>query len=290
MRKLWAASAAIVVCLAIGAMPALAQEAPSPAPSSAGLTIEPLFDVTLGAEALPQELSGVLVFRKVYPADQEISYGGGFIPPNTFVRYVESGSLGLRPHSEMTVICDASTEAVVEGVAAESEATVEPGDVFVLADVPYDEYGKDALGTMWHEGTGDAQVVGFAIREPSRCCSMSHSGMLSPWHATLAGDKLEAMIGQPITVTMRRLHLEPGATLPQAGQDPTMWLVEEGGVTVRALPSEPDGEEMTAEFPAGSSFSDRTLPGADSLTVTNIGSEPASLLETVIEPAAMAGE
>jgi hypothetical protein len=61
-------------------------------------------------------------------------------------------------------------------------------------------------------------------------------------------------------------------------------------VTVRALPSEGDGDGMTAEFPAGSSFSDRTLPGADSLTVTNIGSEPASLLETVIEPAAMAGE
>ena len=55
-------------------------------------------------------------------------------------------------------------------MAAESETTVEPGDVFSLSDVPYDEYGKDALGTMWHEGSEDAQVVGFAIRESSRCC------------------------------------------------------------------------------------------------------------------------
>ena len=91
------------------------------------------------------------------------------------------------------------------------------------------------------------------------------------------------MIGQPITVTMRRLHLEPGAALPQTGQVPTMWLVDEGGVTASALPSEPGGKEMMMEFPAGSSFSDRTFPGTDSLTVTNTGSEPATLLETVIE-------
>ncbi len=285
MRRLWAAGAAVVMGLVLGGLPALAQEASPSAPSDEGVTIEPLFEIDLGADALPQELSGVLVFRKVYPADQEISYGADFVPPNTFVRYVESGSLGLKPHGDMTVIRHASTAPVAETVAAESETTVEPGDVFTLADVPYDEYGKDALGTMWHPGAEDAQVVGFAIRESSRCCAMSHSGMRSPWYATLSGDELEAMIGQPITVTMRRLHLEPGAVLPQAGQLPTMWLVEEGAVTASALPSEPDGDEMSMAFAAGSSFSDRTFPGTDTLTVANSGSEPATLLETVIEPA-----
>lgn len=285
MRRLWAAEAAIVMCLVLGGLPALAQEASPSATTDEGMIIEPLFEIDLGADALPQELSGVLVFRKVYPADREISYGADFIPPNTFVRYVESGSLGLKPHSETIVIRDASTAPLVQTVPAETETIVEPGDVFALLDVPYDEYGKDALGTMWHPGTQDAQVVGFAIRESSRCCAMSHSGMQSPWYATLAGDELEAMIGQPITVTMRRLHLGPGATLPQAGQLPTMWLVEEGGVTVSALLSEPDGEEMSMQFAAGSSFSDRTFPGTDSLTVTNTGGEPATLLETVIEPA-----
>jgi hypothetical protein len=281
-----AAGVAVLVCLVVGGMPVVAQDASSPATSSEGMTIEPLFDITLGADSLPQELSGVLVFRKVYPADQEISYGAGFIPPNTFVRYVESGSLGLKPHGEMIVIRDAATAPLEENVSAESKTTVEPGDVFALTDLPYDEYGKDALGTMWHEGTEDAQVVGFAIRESSRCCAMTHSGMRSPWYATLSGGKLEAMIGQPVTVTMRRLHLEPGAILPQAGQLPTMWLVEEGGVTVSALPSEPDGKEMSMEFSTGSSFSDRTFPGTDSLTLTNTGSEPVTLTETMIEPVA----
>ena len=185
----------------------------------------------------------------------------------------------------MTVIRDASTAPAMEDVPAETETSVGPGDVFALVDVPWDEYGKDALGTMWHEGSEDAQVVGFAIRESSRCCSMTHSGMRSPWYATLSGDKLDAMIGQPITVTMRRLHLEPGATVAQTGLGPTMWLVDVGSVTVSALPSEPEGTAMSMDFPTGSSFSDRTFPGTNELTVTNTGTEPATLMETVIESA-----
>ena len=61
-------------------------------------------------------------------------------------------------------------------------------------------------------------------------------------------------------------------------------------MTVSALPSEPDGREMSMEFAADSSFSDRTFPGTDSLTVTNAGTEPATLLETVIEPAVAASQ
>ncbi len=286
MRRSWTACMAIVMCLALTGLPTVAQDSSPSATSSAEATVEPLFEITLGADALPQDLSGVLVFRKIYPLGGEISYGTGFIPPNSFVRYVESGSLGLKPHSEMTVIREASTAAVVEDVPAESETSVGPGDVFALLDVPYEEYGKDALGTMWHEGTEDAQVVGFAIRESSRCCSMTHAGMRSPWYATLSGDKLNAMIGQPISVTMRRLHLEPGATLAQTSPGPTMWLVDAGSVTVSALPDEPDGKAMSMDFPTGSSFSDRTFPGAIELSVTNTGTEPATLMETVIEPAA----
>jgi hypothetical protein len=65
-----------------------------------------------------------------------------------------------------------------------------------------------------------------------------------------------------------------------------MWLVDAGSVTVSALPDEPDDKAMSMEFPTGSSFSDRTFPGAIELTVTNSSTGPATLMETVIEPAA----
>ena len=86
-----------------------------------------LFDVTLDAEAIPEDLAGILFFRKIYPTDQDISYVGGFIPPNTFVRYVESGELGIRPRSETQIIRAGSSWAEAELVAAGEEASSEPG-------------------------------------------------------------------------------------------------------------------------------------------------------------------
>jgi hypothetical protein len=79
MREPWAAGAVIVICLALG-VTALAQGASPSATSSTGVTVEPLVTISLGADALPQELSGALVFRKVYPVDRAISHGAGFIP------------------------------------------------------------------------------------------------------------------------------------------------------------------------------------------------------------------
>lgn len=286
MRRIMTAGAAVIVCLSLALTPAMARE-PSPAPSRLdGVTVEPLFAFTLGEDALPAELSGVLVFRKVYPADQEISYTASFIPPNSFVRYVESGQLGLRPHGDMTVIRGGVTPPTVETVSAGSDAIVSPGDTFVMTDLPYDEYGKDALGTMWHEGADDATVVGFAIRESGRCCAMTHSGMLSPWHATLSGDELEAMIGHPVTFRMDKLHLEPGATLPLvADESPTMRLVDAGAVTATILGKD-GAEERSMTFATGQSFADSMFPAGTASVLGNAGSEPVVLLQLVIEPAA----
>lgn len=286
MNRILAAGAAAIVCLAL-ALPSASAQVTSPAASPLdGVTVEPLFAFTLGEDALPAELSGVLVFRKVYPADQEISYTASFIPPNSFVRHVESGRLGLRPHGDMTVIRGGTTTPTFETVTAESDATVSPGDTFVMTDLPYDEYGRDALGTMWHEGADDATVVGFAVRESGRCCAMTHSGMLSPWHATLSGDELEAMIGHAVAFRMDKLHLAPGATLPLvADEPPTMRLVDAGTVTA-TIPGKDGAEERSMTFATGQSFADSMFPAGMAAVLGNAGTEPVVMLQLVIEPAA----
>jgi hypothetical protein len=292
MRRLWAATAAIVLCLALGAVPAAAQAEGG----AEGITIEPLFKVDLGADGLPEDLSGVLVFRKVYPADMDISYGASFVPPNTFVRYVESGQLGLRSHGGMSVIRSGTTPPTIETVPAEADVTVGPGDVVVQADVPYEAYGHDALGTMWHEGAEDAVAVGFAIREASRCCAMTHAGMRSPWHATMAGDKVESLIGRPLTFRMDRVHIEPGATLPLATDEPpTMRLIDAGTLTA-TLSNGGDGDARSLVFASGRSFTDEALTRdlrflldedrAEAPVLANLGEDPVVLLQLVIEPIA----
>jgi hypothetical protein len=52
MRMPWAAGAAVLVCLALGGVPTLAQEA-----SPAGARAEVLFEITVPTEAIPDALS-----------------------------------------------------------------------------------------------------------------------------------------------------------------------------------------------------------------------------------------
>ncbi len=92
--------------------------------------------MTLDRDAIPEDLAGILFFRKIYPTDQTISFGRGFVPPNTFVRNVESGTLAITPRSAVQVIRAGTTWADAEVVAAGKEALVGPGDTFVMQDMP----------------------------------------------------------------------------------------------------------------------------------------------------------
>ena len=252
-----------------------------------GAQVTPLFEVTLDAEAIPEALAGILVFRKTYPTDLDISYVGGFIPPNTFVRHVESGQLGIRPVSAVRIIRTGSSWADAEVVAAGDEAVVGPGDTFVMHDVPWDEYGPLALGEMWTPGE-DARVVGFAIRESSRCCAMTHAGMQSPWYHTLLSD-VQELRGQPVMLTMLRWDVPVGAELPLlVGGAPTLAAVDAGSITATIVPGEAAaGEEPTTfEFAAGRSLQlPKTVTDTSTVRFESTGAEPAVVYQLTVEPA-----
>ena len=244
--------------------------------------------VTLDAEAIPEQLAGILFFRKIYPTDAEISYSGAFIPPNTFARYVESGELGIRPLSETRIVRAGSDWASAEVVPGGVESIVQAGDAFVMDGVPWDEHGSQALGEMWTTGQ-DARVVGFAIRENSRCCSMSHSGMQSPWYGTIASGVAE-MRGEPVTLRIVRWDVPAGARLPAATADmPTIRFLDAGNLTAQVTTegTEDDGQSSSPiDFSPGrqlymSQFADD--PGA--LMFENTGSHPAVVYELQVEPA-----
>lgn len=282
MRGRFAAIAAVVICGSAFGATSTAQEPSGAGTAPPGAVVETLFDLTLGEDAIPPDLAGVLVFRKQYPASMDIGYSSSFVPPDSFVRYVESGELALRAHSPIVVLRGTTSPPTMEEIPAEVETTVRPGDTFVMQRVPYEAYAQDALGAMWHPGDRDAQVVGFAVRSSDRCCSMTHAGMVSPWHATLSGDRIAAMAGIPVTFRMSRLHLEPGATwsIP-TDEPPTMRLVDGGRLLVTA-PAQDGGADQVVSYAAGRSFSGADLPPGSILSVE--GAEPVTLLELLIEP------
>jgi len=277
-----------VALLAGSAIDVVGQSETETGPGTAA-TVDELFSVTLDEAAIPEDLAGILFFNKLYPTDMDITYGPGFVPPNTFVRYVETGELGVRPNSEIVVMRAGADATDAEVLAAGEEAVVAPGDTFVMTDIPYDEYGLEALGEMWTPAE-DAEVVGFAIRETSRCCSMSHAGMISPWYVTLSGSAVDEMRGQPVTLRVLRWDVSPGDSLPLSAETGAMLrFVEEGIVTASKVTGEAasssDEEPFTVEYKAGATIYPLSLDAGQMVAFSNAGDESAVVYELRVEPA-----
>lgn len=285
-------AAVFVVAIGIGAMLGIRasfRSTPLTAPGAQAAVAEAtgLLEVSLDADAVPQDLAGILVFRKVYPTDQEIAYGPGFVPPNTFARYVESGELAIRPRSAVQVIRAGTTWADAETVEAGTVAAIGPGDAFVMQDIPFDAYGSEALGTMTTPGD-DARVVGFAIRESSRCCSMTHAGMQSPWYHTLL-QGVQELRGTPVRLRIDRWDVPAGADLPPVDDGAlTLRAVDVGtisGLITPAGPAATDVEPRALTFgPGGTIGLPRMLEDGDTVRLVNAGPDAAVVYQLTIEP------
>jgi hypothetical protein len=283
-------AAVFVVAIGIGAVLGIRasfRSAPVTAPDTQASVAQAtgLLEVTLDADAIPEDLAGILFFRKVYATDQEIAYGHGFVPPNTFARYVESGELAIRPRSDVQIIRAGTTWAEAETVGAGVEAIVGPGDTFVMQGIPFDAYGAEALGTMTTPGE-DARVVGFAIRESSRCCSMTHAGMQSPWYHTLL-QGVQDLRGTPVTLRIARWDVPAGADLPPVDDGVlTLRAVDAGtigGMITPARPTATGAENTTLTFGAGGTIElPETLAAGDTVRLSNAGPDAAVVYQLTI--------
>ena len=70
-------TALVVIAVVLGsvvAIPAVFRPAPAPAPGVQAALAQPetLAELTLDGDAIPEDLAGILFFRKTYPTDQEI--------------------------------------------------------------------------------------------------------------------------------------------------------------------------------------------------------------------------
>ena len=242
--------ALLIGVVGLGAALIVIDHEPAPAPpaseSSPSIEPTPLLDLTFDGGIIPEEFAGVLFSRKTYPTDQEIVYTPAFLPPNTFIRYVELGELGIRPNDDTQVIRAGSTQEQAEVVAAGEETVVGPGDAFIQRDVPWQEYGEHALGEMWTLNE-DAVIFSLAIREKDRCCAMSHEGMVSRWYHTLTSG-VQELSDAPIRVRVQTWEIPGGESLNYATETtPNLWAVDAGEVLARTQEEASSGEPTTSQ-------------------------------------------
>jgi hypothetical protein len=243
-----------------------------------------LLDVTFDSSVIPDDLAGVLFSRKSYPTDQEIMYTDSFLPPNTFIRQVESGELGIRPAADAQVVRAGTSQALAEVVAAGEETTIGPGDTLIQRDVPWIEFGKDALGEMWTPGD-DAVVFSLAIREQERCCSMNHPGMSSRWYHTLVSG-VQDLNTEPIRFRVRRWDIPVGESLAHTNETtPTLWAVDTGEVSAMTAEDAASNDSTTARVTrANEAIVLMTLTPGDDVVVENVGDDTAVLYQLIVEP------
>jgi hypothetical protein len=185
------------------------------------------------------------------------------------------------------VIRAGTSWAEAEIVEAGDDVVVGPGDAFVMQGVPLEAYGSEALGTMTTPGD-DARVVGFAIRESSRCCSMTHAGMQSPWYHTLL-QGVQELRGTPVRLRIARWDVPPGADLPPV-DDAVLALraVDAGTISGKITPVDAaatGAEPRTLTFGAGSTIGlPGTLESGDTVRLLNAGPDAAVVYELTIEP------
>jgi hypothetical protein len=159
MRRLSAVGSVIVVCLALGGLPALAQETSG---EPEGLATELLFEATLP----PGAMGGYL---------ERINSGGLTVAPgaeavigidNEGMRgrflYVESGQIAITPMVDSPVWLEGAALGGSAGVArAGEEALLQPGDLIFIPVLAVEDLVPGATIVVVNRGSEPAVTRGF---------------------------------------------------------------------------------------------------------------------------------
>jgi hypothetical protein len=192
-----------------------AQEAsPAASPLAGEVQRETLYTLTLPADVIPGEPGGTAFLRFTVAPGTSFDFSPPcWVSPAVDVWYVEAGTFTIRPAAPATVLRSADqTTATTEPVAADAEVVLSPGDRLLYVGLPavpgvFRNPGPEPVtGLVW--GVWGAAVAG--------CPPI---GMVEPWVSYVDGREWTLPPG-PLTLTLQRLTLVPGASAAFPASDP----------------------------------------------------------------------
>ena len=159
MRRLWAATAAMLVCLALGGLLAQAREA-SGEPGE--VTAELLFEVTLPPGVMSDELERINTGGLTVAPGVEAVLGTDIEPMRGRLLYVESGEIVVTPMVDSPVWQGgAALGGTPQTVPAGEAVQLAPGDLIFLPVVAASDIVSGATTTIANPGTEPAVLRGF---------------------------------------------------------------------------------------------------------------------------------
>ena len=210
MRRLWAASAAMLVCLALGGLPAMAQEE-SPAVGQG----EVLYEITVPETAIPDALGKVVVEEwTVAPGtDVTIAYDNEGILGRGMI--VESGQLEVTPaYDALLWTGEAAQGGSPVIIPAGEPVSLAVGDVLLLPAIPREQLDPTREVRIGNAAATDAEVFAFHMHWwesfPGWPAGIRSTPGITFWGAAELG-RVQA---GDTTFRLTRLTAPPGSTLP----------------------------------------------------------------------------
>jgi mannose-6-phosphate isomerase-like protein (cupin superfamily) len=275
MSRPWLRSFALLLVLPLllgGATPTLAQEA-TPGSSGAEFTTEALAQVQLPATANPALPAAFDVWLWGLIPGEELRFETGDAPPSIAADVVLAGEYTVRSEGRLQVQRAAGLEEVAPG----TDVTVHPGDVVIYVE-------NQAAQVMRNPGDETAQAISFGAFSAAPAADATlETVSQADWERS-------GLAGQELTVTVERLTVPPGSSLPPFVPDvhaPRVFVVEEGEAQwvllapARATPPAPAaipfGREQTIAF--------QPLPPGEQLQLRNDEDRPLVLLQVTVRAA-----
>jgi hypothetical protein len=251
----------LLLCLALGGLPSLAQEASS-GPDEA--TTELLFEVTLPPGVMSDELERINTEGLTVAPGVEAVLGTDIEPIRGRLLYVESGEIVVTPMVDSPVWLGGAALSGSRGIAPGGEAvTLVPGDLVFLPVVAASDIVPGATITIANHGTESAVLRGFHAHARSgglaaftwpdgitdnegfaEASDQDAMAVIMADGATFRATRLTASVGSSLPLDPAALFtmvdvydgkVERTATGPQ-GKTPPFWNPIKGGV----LTQDPD--------------------------------------------------
>ena len=244
-----------------------AQEA-TPVSPGAAITTEEVARISLPAAAIPSPPAMVDVWMWSLSPGQEIAFAAGELPPSIAADVLFSGEVTVHSDGRLQV----QRTQGVEEVSPSIDVTLGAGEAVIYVD-------NQAAQTVRNAGDTAARAISFGVFSTAPPSPLS-IGPVSPEDWERSG-----LAGHDLVVTVERLTVAPGASLPAFTPDvhaPRVFAVAEG--VAQWVPIAADAATATrpVSFRRDWVMWFRILGAGEQLQVRNNEDQPLVLLQVTV--------
>jgi mannose-6-phosphate isomerase-like protein (cupin superfamily) len=240
----------------------------TPVGPSAAITTEALATIRLPAATIPPPPAIVDVWLATLSPGQQLGFATGASPPSIVADVVLSGQLMVLSKGRVQV----QNGEGLEEVAPDTVVTIHPGEAIVYVD-------NQAEQTFRNPGRNTLTAVSFGIYSAAPPSTFT-DGAVSQEDWERSG-----LAGRDLTVTVERLTVPPGASLPAFVPDvraPRVFLVAEGVAQAEIVTLDGGTSPVAERFGAGQVIRFRMLGAGERLQLRNTEIEPLVLLQVTL--------